>query len=174
VPNISIIPNRSKVSRAYDFYHNTLWVGLGRTTPWTDEGNPPTPSQDVQVLDEPIIYKKTSVVTFVIEDEEGAIAVYRGSELVHFRAISPEEAVAQNISSIFIECQFLPEEVADTVTYRQVGIFSHLVPAEGYEANDILAPENVDDVGFLEWISHQEPVYIQPNQINTIQVIITF
>lgn len=174
MPNISIVPNRSRVSRAYDFYNNTLWIGLGKTTPWTDEGNPPAPDPGVETIDEPVIYKKATVVSFVVEDELGELAVYRNNELIHFSFISPTEAIDQNISSIFIEGQFLPAEVGDEVVYRQVGIFSHLTPAEGYESADILTPANITDIGFLEWISHQEPVYIQPNQINTIQVIITF
>jgi len=174
MPNISIVPNPSKVARAYNFNNSPIWVGLGRTTPWDIESDPPAPSQDVSTLDEPLIYKKATLVTFVTEDPTGSISIYRNGSLVYFRAITPEEAIEDGVSSIFIECKFFPEDLPDDTTYRQVGIFSYLTPETGYEDEDTLYPDEVADVGFLEWISHQEPVYIQPNQINTIQMVITF
>lgn len=174
MPNISIVPNSSKVARAYNFNNSPIWVGLGRTTSWDDELNPPAPAQETDSLTEPLIYKKATLVTFVTEDPEGGISIYRDGILVYFRAITPEEAIANGVSSIFIECKFLPEELPDDTTYRQVGVFSYLTPATGYEEDEVLYPAEVEDAGFLEWISHQEPVYVQPNQINTIQLVITF
>lgn len=49
---------KGHVSRALDFYNKPdIYMGIGKTTPWEDEYNPPTPATTDE-LTEPAGYKK--------------------------------------------------------------------------------------------------------------------
>lgn len=172
----TMIPSISRTGRAVDFANNTnIWIGLGRTTAWDDEENPPTPSSSATTLDEPVLYKKANVVMVEEDSAEGTILVYQGEILKKYSTIATSSAITAGISSVYVTTTFFDTDFeSPSITYRQTGIFSSLIAAEGYSADTTLTPDKVEYAGVLEWILNHEVVTVQSAQVDLVQVVLTF
>ncbi|MCS7241315.1 hypothetical protein [Candidatus Caldatribacterium sp.] len=170
MPNFVTIPIIGRVSRAHDFISGPVWICIGRTTPWTNDSVPPPTVPDKTTIEEPVIYKRCDVVSFVIEDPNGEHTVSG----IRYKEVSPTYARVNFTSTILIRAVINYDDVNDDITFRQVGIFTKLKPKSGSEMKTVLLPSEVDDPGFLEWYANQEPIYIQPNHHQVFYVILYF
>ncbi len=162
MPNSSTIPKIGATSRVKDFLqHDDIWICLGRTTPWDNDDDPPQVSGETTAIEEPIIYKKITEKYYVKEVPGNGDYYIEGR---WFSIITEEEARASKADTLVLAVTISDQDVSDNVTFRQIGIYSRLVPASGHENDTILTPEHVSDPGWLEWYSNREPIQIQPNQ----------
>jgi hypothetical protein len=170
MPNSIAIPVIGNISRAMDFISGDLWICIGRTTPWPDENNPPIVSPDILDVEEPVIFKKADVKTFVVEDTTGEYIV----QGVTYKAVSEEFARNNLVTTILIKATITDTDISDDVTFRQVGLYSKLVPTAGNEGKTLLLPSEVEFTGYLEWVSNREPLHIQPNQYEVFYIVFNF
>lgn len=73
-----------------------------------------------------------------------------------------------------MKCTYDPGDMSDAITYRQVGVFTKLSAIATASASTLLDPAEVSDAGYLEWVSNREPVNVQPDQYEVVELLITF
>jgi hypothetical protein len=85
----------SHISRALDLFNSeTLYVGIGQQSPWTDENTPPTTDPTTLAINQVIGYKKVSDKYMVVPDPSGSIT-YRDSQ---WRIVPPNQFEFQLVS----------------------------------------------------------------------------
>lgn len=150
----------------------SFWCGLGRQTEWLDDNLPPEPSPSAVDIEEPIVFFKADLVTLCAWSENEADVVVYGN---NFEFVSDGEADEKAARWVYL--QFTMDgtiEGIPTGTFRQVGVFSDLVPATGHENDEWLAPAHVEDVGTLEYISNRGPVVFSDNEVRIERTVIEF
>lgn len=171
MPNFVLIPLVSSTARCFDLLRNTLWLCIGKSTPWSEEDSPPQPNNLVTEVSEPILYKRITDKYLVKEVPSNGDFYVSG---YWYKVLSESEARAEKANYVLLTTTLTFEEVGDNVVFRQVGIYSYLKPKQGFENATLLTPDQVDDPGFLEWISNREPIYIQPEQMQTFYIVLAF
>lgn len=166
-----IIPNLRGSMLGYAVLSGNVFVGVGRTTPWDDEDNPPVPSSELTNIEEPILYKKPDRFSFaLLDDENGTIPV-----LGHlYRLLSTEEARAIQCRSILSQVSLSVLDFEGEISYRQIGLFNFLIPTEGNEMKSILRPNEIQDVGYLFHVSNRSPYYIYSHHGETISLVLVY
>lgn len=125
---MAIVTEGAHVSRALDFFVKpNIYVGIGKSTPWNDEDTPPTPTSDITELEEIIGYKKVEATYLVIPDETNGTISYRDTK---WSVVSQSEAMAKNAKYVYLETSIRYDELP-LIAYRQIGLFSGLVPYKG-------------------------------------------
>lgn len=168
------------VSRAISFQElNTVYFGLGRTSPWEgetqaaesgDDFTAPLPSVNATELDELIGMKKVDVKALVTPDDDGTI-VYRDKT---WRKISADEAIKLGAHWVYIEANIYYDELPASA-YRQIGVFSRVKLQDNVPANQsILLPTDIADVGILEVLDQRKVVTRNEDSRDTFSMIIEF
>lgn len=158
------------VSRAVDFYNKgDIYFGIGRTTEWVDEKNPPTPGIE-SVVEELVGFKRVESKYFVVPDENGEIT-YKDSR---WAIVPAEEAVSRGARWVYLNCFIAFSELPTDISYRQIGVYSGMKISEGYESVYALYPENVVDTGVLEIIDNRKPIYRSADLREQLSIIIEF
>ncbi len=166
-----IIPNLRGSMLGYAVISGNIFIGLGRSTPWDDEDNPPTPSAELTNIEEPILYKKPDRLAFAtIDDDNGTIPV-----LGHlYRLLSTEEARIVQCRSVLFQVSISILDFGEETSYRQIGLFNFLIPSEGNEMKTVLLPEEIDDVGYPFHIANRSPYYIYSHHGETISLVLLY
>lgn len=161
------------VSRALDFYNKTsIYFGIGKTTAWEDEYNPPTPTNTDSLL-EPAGYKKVESKFLVIPDEDGTGELtYRNSK---WKIVPYDQAIAKGARWVYLSSFIAYNEFPIDISYRQVGVFTGLTAKSEVETGKTnLLPSEVEDVGIHEVLDNRTPVYREADQREKLIVIIEF
>ena len=146
------------------------FVGVGRTTPWEDEENPPAPSSTDTTLEELIIYKRPNRLTFVTNDDNGELTILGDK----YRALTLEEARDIQSRLVLIQTTFSTADFGGPVDYRQIGVFTYVVPTAGNESKSILLPSEIEDPGLIIHLTNRSPYYCYTNHGETINLLIAF
>ena len=162
------------VSRAISFFElPNIYFGLGKTTPWENEGDPdfsaPLPSVEKTSLDELIGMKKVSVKSLVYPDDSGTI-IYRDKT---WRKISADEAVRLGAHWVYIEAQVLYNDLP-AVAYRQIGVFSRVQPKPTASNPETLLPSDIENQGILEIFDQRKVVTRNEDSRDIFSMIIEF
>lgn len=156
---------RDAVQNALDYKNNTnhtFWIAIGRTSPWPDEDHPPSITRGETGVDEPICYRRASVVTLA---RSVSLAEYES-------APENERALGDGLCLVFVSDEDAHDHIARYLylnvcwnpgydlhpanDFRQVGLYPHLVPAAGHESDEWLAPADVDDPGMLRYLDNDK------------------
>lgn len=138
-------------SQALRFHAATnVYLAIGRTTPWPDEQDPPTPTGQEAAIDETIGYKPATLVP-VKPDAGGAIS-WAGQT---WAEVAPGDAVDENAQYVWVHTTIEYDELPLT-TFRQIGLYTGLIKAAGAGVGALL-PGDVDVPGVLEAIDNREP-----------------
>jgi len=165
-----IIPNLRGTSIGKSIIASNVFVGVGRTTPWENEEQPPSPTSDITELEELILYKRPDRLSFVIPDSEGNIVV-RGQ---NYKAITIEEAYDVQSQLVLVQINFTVTDFGGEANYRQIGVFNHVIPKEGKENKTILLPAEIANPGYPLHIINRSPYYCYSNHGETINLLIAF
>lgn len=159
-----------RVQRCIDFKKNrgSIWVGLGRTSEWPDEQNPPAELTETLTIEELTAMKLFSEATIVVPVEMGPI-YFKGS---YYKKLSDKEALAQGISNLYLRFELLPQEFPKLINYRQIGVFVDSVPKEGYLNYSSLAPTLFDNLGKLVYFSNEKAQNRYTKTRHVIEVVI--
>lgn len=175
---------RGHVARALDFYSKTsVYVGIGKSSEWseddrtelTPEGTlvsddfPPIPMADND-LKEFIAMKKVDNKFLVYPSEDGELG-YRGTK---WAIATPESAVELGARWVYISTKLSYNDVSTDIDYRQVGVYSNVVPKESGETKYVLFPSDIDGMGLLEVLDNRKPIYREPDQQETLTFLIEF
>ena len=148
-----------------------FWMGIGRTTAWSTELAPPSPSVAATTLEEAIVYVKAEIVSLAKTINANPDVTVRGQG---YKYVLPADAIAEFARFIYIRARFDPSEDQPYATFRQIAIFSNLEPTQAHASDLWLAPANVLDVGVMEYVENNGPTVMNLNRQEVIQVIIEF
>lgn len=185
---MAILTMRGHISRAMDFFNKeSIYIAIGKSTKWKQgdckelEGDgfdsdrdydqyPPAPAVTDDLL-EVIGFKKVESRFLVVQDDDGPIE-YRGSK---WNMVSAEEAVEKGARWVYISTTLTYNELPTSLPYRQVGVYTNLVPGEDIpESQYVLLPEQVSDTGMLEVLDDRKPVYRESDVREQIKLIMEF
>lgn len=141
------------------------WIVLGRTAAWTNEAAPPNPSISDTSIDTPICaYRAT--VHWVKEDDDNGTLLFRDSQgnLKKFLEFLTEtDALTNNCQQILVKAEVLGSDLENlsVTAFRQVAIFTNLVPDTGHENDDFLAAADITSYGQMETIHNRKPLSLE-------------
>ena len=150
---------------------STYWVAIGRTTAWDDEENPPDPSPNDTGVTEPIIYVTPTTVSLCKVVTSGEDITHLGTK---YEFVADEDAITEGARFLYLLARFDPTSGQPYDTFRQVGLYSNLVPASGHESDSWLAPANVSDAGLLEYIDNDVATIMTETRLEVIEIMIEF
>lgn len=159
---MGVLTEGGSVMRGVDFRRGraSIWIGIGRTSPWPNEAVPPTEDRTATEVEELVGYKLVGRAFQVVADDAGSI-IHNGSR---YTAISDLDALASVSTSGVMYLEFVLEaDEFPTRSYRQVGVFVDLVPAEGFASFSALTPDQVFSPGTLTMIENMELQTRHPN-----------
>lgn len=164
---------KGHVSRALDFYNkSSIYFGIGKTSPWTDDYHPPTPTNTDELV-EPAGYKKVDSKFLVIPDNDGSGELtYRNSK---WKIVPYNQALEKGARWVYISSFISYTEFPTDISYRQVGVFTGLTTNGSVPAGKSnLLPSEVADTGIPEVLDNRTPVYREADQREKLVVIIEF
>ena len=135
---------------------STTYMVIGKTTPWTNEQTPPTPTENVTSLQEIIGYKKATKVTLVRPavspaDDTKTKITYGSKSWVE---VTEANAVAEGAKWIYMEAEIVGDELP-LGSYRQVGFVNGLQPNSGVMKTNLL-PSEVSNSGTLMYYDNKQ------------------
>ncbi|QQO40589.1 baseplate protein [Bacillus phage 015DV002] len=139
---------------------SSAYLVIGKTTPWTDDNNPPDEDPNVTEISEVIGYRKVKQFSLArplspTETADNApypVVSYGDKEWV---LIPVDKAYEEKAHYVYIEAEVKPDELP-LGPYRQVGIHVNLVPKDGVTKQNLL-PSEVKDPGILRFYENREP-----------------
>jgi hypothetical protein len=151
--------------------NSTYWCAIGRTTVWTDEENPPAADPTATDIDEAICFVKPSLISLCKIVQSGEDFTHLGTKYAY---VSDQNALTENARFLYLVSRFDPSAGQPYDDYRQVAIFSDLVPDQGHELDSWLAPADVTDPGLLEYIDNDTVVTMASDRLGVIEIMIEF
>ncbi|WRW34673.1 virion structural protein [Staphylococcus phage CF5] len=135
---------------------DSVYLTIGKSTPWFNETNPPQPDENTTVLEEVIGYKKSTKVTLVRpakspEDDNKNLISYGNKSWVE---VSTKDAVTEGAKWVYMECNIVGDELP-LGTYRQAGFVVDLVPNSGINKFN-LVPSEVQSHGTLMFFENKQ------------------
>lgn len=127
-----------------------FWIGLGRTTPWDNDDNPPQETSSVDIISDICGLRKAEIVSFVVPDAAGDI-VFRGAR---YRRVNDNEIYSVKSRWLYIATWF-EFDLFPLVTFRQTAVFVDVIPRVGFEGYKMLLPNQIQSYGImLGYINH--------------------
>ena len=135
---------------------DSVYLTIGKSTPWSNETNPPQPDENATVLEEVIGYKKATKVTLVRpskspEDDNKNLISYGNKSWVE---VAPENAKDEGAKWVYLESSIVGDELP-LGTYRQVGFVMDLVAKSGISKFN-LVPSEVESTGTLLFFDNKQ------------------
>lgn len=143
-----------------------MYVGLGKTTAWTDEANPPATTTDTTQLQEVIGYKKASTVSLCrpfVEGETTTLQTFTYGKNKYV-LVPDEKAYTEKATLVYIESVIEGSELP-VGSYRQVGVYTDVTPKTGVTKENLL-PSEVVSAGVLQLFENR----IMQNRTSTVTV----
>jgi len=154
-----------------------LYIAIGRTTPWTDEENPPTPLVTDLTIDELIYIKKITVKHLVIDDDPydayGPDVEVGG---YGYSYVADADAFSDSAMSVYLSQSIYFDDIAPTdTTYRQLGILLNPKDADGELLTGVeYLGAAVIDQGEVLYIDNREAVTRDASQSEKVEIILNF
>lgn len=167
---MSLITLNGRTKRALDFSQKVLYMGIGRTTAWTDEQNPPAVTEDMTAIEELNFISKINTIKFVKPDAAGEIE-YRDSR---WTEILEADIYTQDVVNIYLEV-LLDYDNYPLITYRQIGLLEG--PTDGTDTicvNDKYLQTELTQEGLLHYIDNRTPTVRDINQKEKLSIILEF
>lgn len=157
----------AQVERALWIKTKSLWIAIGRTTPWPNENLPPAEAPGDSAIAETISYVRPSVISLARPVSSGGDATISRQQYLF---VADADAYTQYARFIYFKALFDPAETPGLPlnTFRQSAIFSGLTPAAGHENDQWLIPADVAATGILEYSANHAPVSGPSAQIEII------
>lgn len=155
--------------RGADFIsgRTSIWVGLGRTTPWAEELNPPDEAETATEIEEVFGLKLYTTASHIVQDSSGPIN-FKGQK---YRILTLDEAYEQKATDLYLEFEVQPDEFAE-ISYRQIGVYVDAIPKPGFSGYTALNPNRFDSLGKLIYLSNLTKQTRYPNTRHVIEVVI--
>jgi hypothetical protein len=140
--------------------YDTAYLVIGKSSPWTDDNNPPEEDENVTAISEIIGYKKVKNFSLARPLASGESADTVGFPVVTYSGqqwvlVPVDQAYEQKARWVYIESEIHPEDFP-LGSYRQVGVHVGLSPNAGVTKSN-LHPTEVADTGVLRFYENREP-----------------
>lgn len=181
---MAICTLKAHVSRAMDFYNkDSVYFAIAKPTAWGSgdlgdsfdpeqdyDGFPPVPKNTDELIDI-IGFKKAEFRAMVIQDDNGTLE-YRNTK---WKIVNYADAPDLGARWVYISTYINYDELPIDMPYRQVGVFTNLVPKAGVPVGQyVLTPEQVESEGLLEVIDNRKPIYRDTDVREHIKLILEF
>ena len=97
---------------------------------------------------------------------------------LRFRSIDSADRLQKTLGVYprwaFLRTTITTSELPTSEYFRQIFLYTDLVPTRKYSAYDYLTPSQVEDVGNLIWIENISQMYRLDNQIEEISLVFEF
>jgi hypothetical protein len=160
----------NRVFRAIQLKNSNLYMGIGRTTAWPDEENPPEPADDSTSIEECLYLKKLIEKRLVIQDYNGELE-FNG---IYYTEVAEEDAYTQEAVSLFMRTTVHYGDISTSITYRQTGVTADPQKNSVILTGDSYLPAEWDDQGILHYISNYEKVQRDDSQSEQLAVLLDF
>lgn len=186
----SVVVTEERVDKAKEFKdaYDEFWLGLGRTSEWDDEDNPPEPTGDESTLDELFGYVLSQVevdwseedkkCVFAVEDEENYDFIYRDR---YYRKVEDGNEYDEEATTLYFRINIDIEDFDSVEEFRQVGVFYDVVRDTDNTSSDATVldydgttDDDVDDEGNLYALSNVRAIERASDRSETIMVMIDF
>lgn len=163
------ITDTGRAQRGLDFLRGrpSIWVGLGRTSPWPDEQNPPEVNRQKTALDELFAMKLIDDGFLVVPAEDGNI-IGRDGKL--YRQVTAQEGLDLQTPYLCLRFIIETDEFA-LISYRQIGVFVDSIPAEGFSSFTALTPDKFQSLGRLYYLDNGPLETRYPNTRHEIIIV---
>lgn len=134
---------------------NTMYLVIGRPTPWSNEQAPPEPTEGTTQLDETIGYKKVTKAVLVRptkDSDSNRETVSYGNK--SWTVIGEYEAKAEGAKWAYFESEIVGDELP-TGTYRQAGIAIDVEATTGVNKLALL-PSELTSAGTLMFYDNKQ------------------
>jgi hypothetical protein len=122
-------------------------------------------------IEEPILYIEAQQVSLAKAVLTGGTVQIDGQGYV---LVNDADAYTQGARWLYLKF-FLDRTTFEIdYTFRQHGVFTELVPAEGHESDPWLEPGNVSNVGIIERISNHTHKEFGVSEDRTLEIILEF
>lgn len=155
---MAIATNNSRVYASLQLKNkkDSMYLVIGKTSPWTNEDAPPATDPNTSTLQEVVGYKKVSKASlcreYVADDENKYPVISYGTR--KFTLIPDEDAYREKAWMVYIESEIVGDELP-LGTFRQVGLHTDLVPKTGVD-KDALLPSEVTNAGILQFFENRQ------------------
>ena len=167
---MSLVPYAGMVDAALKLKNDlNLWVAIGQTTAWANEAAPPAEDINAQTVSGVVVYKRVETTSVCVPDLNGLV-VFQTQKYTLIQDINALSAVARYT---YLKTSLNYTEVP-VVTFRQVGVFSGLVPSAGFTTADILLPTQIVSPGRLLFVANDIPRVRSINTRDIIEIIREF
>ena len=151
---------------------STLWTAIGRTTVWTDEQAPPIVNQTDNDIEEVVAYSKPYTISLCKEVVSGGDVTVDGQD---YDFVTDQAALTdQDARFLYMVTEFDPNLGCPYGNFREVAVYADLVPDEGHESDDWLAPADATDPGTLLYLHNNVVTNMSPVRRQIIELVLEF
>lgn len=177
--DMAVTTVHAHVNRALEFFNkNDIYFAIGKSTPWSDPGNPkisdsnpPNPDTNATDLQEIIGFKKVETMYLVVPDDKNGTIAYRDTK---WRIVPVDQALQKGARWVYLDTTIKYDELP-LGYYRQVGVYVGLKVAQGVSTSKYnLLPSEVRDRGVLEVIDNRQPSNRQIDQKEKLSIVLEF
>lgn len=183
-----IVTLQSRMRRAHDWMNTDLsyrFIGIGRTSPWSDENNPPYPAEDTTEVTELIglqridSYKYAKVISNPTTLQKKTATYYKGLyyETTQDYNVALEDGYTDIICKVTLDRDTISAIPVD-ITYRQVGLYVGVNATEDEIKYGITREQwdnkSSEDKGMLEVVDNRGPISRSDDQAEEIYIMLSF
>lgn len=170
---MGVLTDTGRVQRGIDFkrIRKSIWMGLGRTTPWPDEKYPPSEVEGATSIDELSAMKLITESTFVKLDENGPI-LFKGQR---YAKLTDAQAMVSGEATLYLRFDIYPQDfpnITDKLNYRQVAVFVDSIPNSGFTNYSALTPDKFVSLGSMVYYSNLKASNLYANTRHVIEVVL--
>lgn len=163
----------------------TLWVCIGRSTPWEDENAPPDENDfenhpeylNITMPEEPIALKRIDFAGLAVPDANGDIRYHDQ----RYSYVPDADAISLLARWVYIRASldYYERNSAGTIvigqtTYRQATLLSGIQPLPPYKEENVLAPNQIQDWGRIVCVTNFPPRDRDPKMRDVLEFIREF
>jgi hypothetical protein len=172
---MAISPYVGRARRARLFKQNSVfWGVVGRYDVWPNGDITVDPELTDTSIYQPLLFVQPELISLCKVVTSNEDVIHLGTK---YRFIADEDAITEASHFIYLRVRFNPAlnedmGVPPKDSFRQVGIYTDLIPAGGFENATFLLPEQVVDVGVLEYVDNDVKTMITRTRIDVIEIVI--
>jgi len=163
------------VRQAFEFQQKTtVWIGIGRTSPWPNEENVPDPPRTTQAIGEILGLVKPLPLKMVVPADDGEIEMFAQKFHALPMPYDINTLITDGARWVYVSAWLMYDEFP-VAAYRQEGVYSGVVPdASVPPGATILLPGQVASYGLLEAITNRRKIQRRADQKEFIEFILEF
>jgi hypothetical protein len=174
-----IIPQKARTAKMREFLTKEYYFALGKNTPWEDstglyqtDNNPPNENALFEFIAEPIVYKKPSLITAVVETSFDNSINQINLNNKFYSPVNANNHFSAGATEILIQLDVFLDDLQGSDSFRTAGLYSGLIVKPNINSNLLtkLTPIQVLTPGILEWTINLRAV----NLSNTDKVSLAF